>query len=160
MDGKGWTDLRSRFVFGWNVTRFFTRIFIEYVVAVWLLGIAPFIAHLAAALQQPASRFDWIPNDLYLFLMVIGGGAAMETFKDRKSEGPMRIVTGVVGVWALLFGAWAYGSLEIGTAPINEVLKPLTLRTIAVVLTFYLWYKVPFIVTEALREAVGGGKET
>lgn len=139
--------------FGWDVVRFFIRRLIEYVVSVWLLGIAPFVAHLAAALEQPANRFEWVPNDLYLFVMVIGGSAAMETFQDRKSDGPMRMVAGVVGVYALLFGAWAYGSLEVGIAPINAVLRALALRIIASVLTLYLCYKVPFIVAESLKEA-------
>ena len=75
--------------FGWDIMRFFMRRLIEYVVSVWLLAIAPLVAHLAAALQQPANRFEWIPNDLYLFLMVIGGSAAIETFQDRSSNGPM-----------------------------------------------------------------------
>jgi hypothetical protein len=152
MSGR-WSNFEARLRFGWDVTRFFIRIFIEYVVSVWLLGIAPFVAHLAAALEQPANRFEWIPNDLYLFVMVLGGGAAMETFKDQKSQGPIRMITGVICVCASIFGAWAYASLEVGTAPINDLLKAVVLRTIAVVLIFYLWYKIPFIVAEALREA-------
>ena len=139
--------------FGWDVSRFFIRRLIEYVVSVWLLGIAPFVAHLAAALQQPANRFEWIPNDLYLFLLVIGGNAAVETFQDRKSDGPIRIVVGVFGVCALLVGAWAYGSLEVGRAPVNELLRAVVLRIIAAVLTLYLCYKIPFIVAASREEA-------
>ncbi|MBV8367847.1 MAG: hypothetical protein JO036_02770 [Candidatus Eremiobacteraeota bacterium] len=139
--------------FGWDVVRFFMRRLIEYVVAVWLLGLAPFVAHLAAALQQPANRFDWIPNDLYLFLMVIGGNAAFEAFQDRKSKGPMRVIAGVAGVCALLGGAWAYGSLEVGRAPVNELLKTLTLRILAGVLTVYLSYKIPFMAAGSVQEA-------
>ena len=151
--GGRWSGFGARLRFGWDVTRFFIRRLIEYVVAVWLLGLAPFIAHLAAALQQPVNRFEWIPNDLYLFLMVIGGSAAIETFQDRISDGPMRTVAGVFGVCALLVGAWAYGSLEVGTAPVNELLRASVLRIIAAVLTLYLCYKVPFIVAASRKEA-------
>ena len=137
--------------FGWDIMRFFIRRLIEYVVSVWLLAIAPLAAHLAAALEQPANRFEWIPNDLYLFLMVIGGSAAIETFQDRKSDGPMRIVAGGLGVCALLVGAWAYGSLEVGAAPVNKLLRAISLRIIGAVLTLNLCYKVPFLVVESLR---------
>ena len=154
--GGRWSGFGARLRFGWDVTRFFIRRLIEYVVSVWLLGIAPLVAHLAAALQQPANRFQWIPNDLYLFLMVIGGSAAIETFQDRSSNGPMRIIAGVGGVGALLYGAWAYGSLEVGSAPVNTFLKAIALRCIGAVLTLYLCYKVPFIAAESLREAKEG----
>jgi hypothetical protein len=125
-----------------------------------LLGIAPFIAHVAAALQQRNDRFDWIPNDLYLFVMVVGAAAAWETFRDQKSDGPVHLITGIIGVVALLIGAWAYGLLEVGTSPFNAVLKASPLRAITVVLTFYLWYKIPFIAADAVREAMRKGKRT
>jgi hypothetical protein len=151
--GGRWSDFGARVRFGWDFTRFFIRIFIEYVVSAWLLGIAPFVAHLAAALEQPNSRFDWIPNDLYLFVMVIGAGAAWETFKDRESEGPMRLIAGVAGVAGLLIGAWAYGSLEVGAAPVNPGLRAAAFRVIEVLLAIYLSYRLPFMTSEAVLQA-------
>jgi hypothetical protein len=63
----------------WDTMRFFLRILIEYVGTVWLLGLAPFLAHLAAS--SPRGAYEWVPADLWLFVMVLGGNVAIEAFQ-------------------------------------------------------------------------------
>jgi hypothetical protein len=72
-------DLVDRVRRAWNTARFFLRMLIEYVGTVWLLGLAPFLAHLAAS--TPRGAYEWIPADLWLFVMVLGGNVAIEAFK-------------------------------------------------------------------------------
>ncbi|MBV8298369.1 MAG: hypothetical protein JO083_02245 [Candidatus Eremiobacteraeota bacterium] len=109
------TNLGRRVGIAWNAARFFARAFIEYVLTVWLLGIAPFVAHLAA---MPARHsYGWIPDDLYLFVMVIGGSTAIEAFKDRECDGPSRPFAAMMGLCFAVASAWAFGALQAGTAP-------------------------------------------
>jgi hypothetical protein len=56
--------------FAWEAARFCARMMLEHVATMWLLGIAPFLAHLGTAAWR--SEYSWIPNDLYPFVMVIG----------------------------------------------------------------------------------------
>lgn len=114
----------------WNVARIFSRMVVEHVAAAWLLGIAPFLARLAAA--SPRQGCHWIPNDLYLFAMVIGGACAMEAFKDRESDGPLRTVAGVAGFVYVVGGAWAYASLEAGAGALNALLRDQVITLIGI----------------------------
>jgi hypothetical protein len=133
----------------WNVGRIFSRMVVEHVAAVWLLGIAPFLAHLATA--SPKQGYRWVPNDLYLFVMVIGGACAMEAFKDRESEGPLRAIAGVTGFVCVIGGAWAYGSLEAGTA-LNGLLRDKVVTAIGILLGIDLFYRIPKILGDAMQE--------
>ena len=150
------TKLRGRLRFVWNTARFFSRNFIEYVGTVWLLGAAPFLAHLAAA--APQHGYAWIPNDMWLFVMVTGGSSAMEAFKDRKSNGPFRAIAGIVGFMCFVGGAWAYGSLEAGTAPVNPVLQRIVFAVIEATLGIDVLYRAPLMMGDAINEALGKGR--
>jgi hypothetical protein len=142
---------RGRIRFVWNVARYFSRNFVEYVGAVWLLGIAPFLAHLAAA--PPQHGYGWIPNDLWLFVMVTGGSSAMESFKDRQSTGPFRAVAGLAGYVCFVGGAWAYGSLEAGAAPVNAVLRRVVYMAVVLVLGIDVFYRSTLMMGTAIDEA-------
>jgi peptidoglycan/LPS O-acetylase OafA/YrhL len=141
-------DRRVRSI--WNVARIFSRMAIEHVAAVWLLGIAPFLAHLAAA--SPKQGYRWVSNDLYLFIMVIGGTCAMEAFKDRKSTGPLRAIAGIVGFACALGAASAYASLEAGTGLLNTLLRKHVVTIIGVLLGIDLAYRIPKILRDAIHE--------
>ena len=123
---------------------------IEDVAAVWLLGIAPFLAHLAAAAS--ARGYRWIPNDLYLFIMVIGGACALDAFKDRKSDGPLRAVAGIFGFVFVVGGAWAYASLESGSGVVNALLRKEVTTVIGALLGIDLAYRIPTILKDAIKE--------
>jgi hypothetical protein len=143
-------NFRRRVRSMWNVGRIFSRMVVEHVAAVWLLGIAPFLAHLAAA--SPKQGYRWVPNDLYLFVMVIGGACAMEAFKDRESEGPLRAIAGVTGFVCVIGGAWAYASLEAGTGALNALLRDKVVTAIGILLGIDLFYRMPKILGDAMQE--------
>jgi hypothetical protein len=146
MRRKYGAQLRS----AWSVASIFSRMLVEHIATVWLLGIAPFLAHLAAATPQQGYR--WIPNDLYLFVMVIGGACGMEAFKDRASEGPLRAIAGVFGFAAVVVGASAYASLESGTGPLNELWRAKVLTIIGTLFGIDLIYRVPRMEIDAMKE--------
>jgi microcompartment protein CcmK/EutM len=145
------TKLRGRLRFVWNTARFFSRNFIEYVGTVWLLGAAPFLAHLAAA--APQHGYAWIPNDLWLFVMVTGGSSAMEAFKDRQSNGPLRAIAGITGFVCFVGGSWAYASLETATAPVDAVLQRIVYTIIEAMLGIDVLYRAPPMMGAAIKEA-------
>ena len=88
-------NVADRVRLAWNTARFFLRMLIEYAGTVWLLGLAPFLAHLAASWTGGA--YEWVPADLWLFVMVLGGNVAIEAFKDRESDGPSRPLAAMLG---------------------------------------------------------------
>ncbi|HEY0403812.1 MAG TPA: hypothetical protein VGD09_17475 [Blastococcus sp.] len=110
---------RMRFV--WQTSRFFSRMLIEHVASGWLLGIAPFLAHLGAAVSR--TDYRWIPADVYLFVMMIGGGVAIDAFKDRRSDGPIRPLAGMLGSLVAAGAAWCYGSLETDIPALHDFLR-------------------------------------
>lgn len=137
--------------FGWNVARFFSRMLIEYVATVWLLGIAPFLARLALVVR--GNDYGWIPADLYLFVMVIGGNMAIEAFKDRRSDGPSRPVTAFIGVATATGSAWAFASLEAGTTPFDLFLRSLIYCAVPMALGIDFIRNGPAMIRDAVNEA-------
>jgi hypothetical protein len=142
--------------FVWQTSRFFSRMLIEYVATVWLLGIAPFLARLAVA--SSGHGYDWIPADLYLFVMIIGGNMAIEAFKDRRSDGPSRPITAMSGVGAAAASAWAFASLEAGTTPFDFLLRSIIYRVVVTALGIDLIRNVPAMIRNAHLEATTKGR--
>ncbi|HEX3465090.1 MAG TPA: hypothetical protein VHS78_13675 [Candidatus Elarobacter sp.] len=134
----------------WSVGQIAARMFLEHVATVWLLGSAPFLAHLAIA--EPARGYGWIPNDLYLFFMVAGGTLAMEAFQDRRRRAPFRTMAGVAGAFSFSAGAWAYASLEAGTSPIDGVLRSSVYVGIAGLSGIDVIYRIPKMIGDAMNE--------
>ena len=149
------TKLRRRIRVTWQTARFFTRMLLEHIGTVWLLGSAPLLAHLAAA--APQRGYDWIPNDLYLFVMVTGGTIAIEAFKDRSSDGPSRPLAAIFGTTLALAGAYGFAVLETGVAPIDAVLRPLALRLVLFSLSIDFVCRAPVIMRNAITEANAKG---
>lgn len=143
--------LRPRIRLAWNTARFFLRRFLEYAATIWLLGIAPFLAHFAAA--RPDRGYAWIPNDLYLFVMVIAGNVAIEAFKDRESDGPSRPLAAILGVALAVSAAWAFGSLEAQTAQFGTALRSWVYRVLIVTLSIDFVYRVRPMFGSAVIEA-------
>jgi hypothetical protein len=127
--------------------------FVEHVATVWLLAVAPSLAHLAATAADSGHGAGSIEGDLYLFVMVIGGSTAMEAFRDRRSDGPVRVVAAVFGVMALVGGAWAYGSLATPGAAFNAYLRRAIVVVIEVALGIDLIYRAPLMIGAARKEA-------
>jgi|SRR5947209_1521188 len=142
--------------FAWDAARFFSRMLIEYIATVWLLGIAPFIARLAVA--SPGRGYDWIPADLYLFVMVVGGNMAIESFKDRRSDGPSRPFAGMFGIGAAAVSAWAFASLQAGTTAFDLILRSIVSSAVGIVLGIDLVRSVPAMIRDALLEATAKGR--
>lgn len=117
---------------------------------VWLLGISPFLAHLASS--DPSRGYARIPNDLYLFVMVTGGTLGMDAFKDQQSRGPIRSLAGVIGFCAIPAGAWAYGALQAGTTPVAAVLRTSVAGVIAALFCIDIIYRAPKIIGAAIQE--------
>jgi len=135
----------------WNAARFFARAFIEYVLTIWLLGIAPFVAHLAAT--PPQHGYSWIPDDLYLFVMVIGGSTAIEAFKDRECDGPSRPFAALMGLCFAISSAWAFGALQAGTAPPSIRGQVVIFWAVLVALGIDVAYRVSPMIRNAVLEA-------
>lgn len=146
---------RHRARLAWHTARYFLRMLLEYVATVWLLGIAPFLAHLAVA--PPERGYAWIPADLSLFVMVLGGNIAIEAFKDRASDGPSRPAAALVGTIGAACGAVAFASLQTGRPDLNTVLRPLVYRAVVVALTIDMAYRFRLIYRMAAAEAMEKG---
>ncbi len=149
-------NLAGRVRLAWNTARFFLRMLIEYAGTVWLLGLAPFLAHLAASSHGGA--YEWVPADLWLFVMVLGGNVAIEAFKDRESDGPLRPLAAVLGVCLVIVGAWAYGFLESRGARLDFGIRAYAYRVAIAALCLDVICRVPIMFRSATAEAAEKGK--
>lgn len=149
-------NLAGRVRLAWNTARFFLRMLIEYAGTVWLLGLAPLLAHLAASSKGGA--YEWVAADLWLFVMVLGGNVAIEAFKDRESDGPSRPLAAMLGVLMMVSGAWSYGVLESRSPRFDSVLRLYVYRAVIVALCFDVTCRAPIIFRWAAAEAAKKGK--
>jgi hypothetical protein len=149
-------EMRRRLWFWWRTSRFCTRMAVEHVATIWLLGIAPFLARLSSAAWR--GEFRWLWSELYLFVMVVAGNTAIEAFKDRRSDGPLRPMFAMLGSLVAVVAVWAFATLEAGPRPLATVLRSVAPHAIIVGLGIDLLYVLPKIMIDAMNEAREKGR--
>jgi hypothetical protein len=142
----------------WDVARFTIRDLFEFVASVYLVGILPVVMHLGVTLENPSSSKDrtWVPAELYLFVMVTSAAAALETFRNRSDDGPLRSFIGIGGGIMVLVSAAGYGSLIVNSPtaqPLNDIFRGALVPSIIVMSVVYGWYRGLKILNDAMAEA-------
>jgi hypothetical protein len=149
-------DPKAKWKIWWKRADLTFRNCLEFVVFVYVLGFLPLSLHFIVSLTYRPQDWNWVPAEMWLFVMVTCGAAFGDSWKMRRqNDGTLTFVVICLGSLGAVIGALAYALIMLQPtflANFTGIFQN-NVRWLAIVIgLLYLVYRGPDLYRDACDE--------